>query len=454
MSRILTFLFIAVTLPSICLGAFDADSLFSASVEFADTYFSADQESLFYVYAGGDSEMALAFVDSTNILEYISRNSACFGLSTNLPANCKINYGTSIGSLSGYVGYDERMHTVHIKHITGLDPSTKYYYQAIATDVRDSATYSISTAIDSFTTDAASISSARYIDGTGTFPQTLNSDSTYVLTGDVTVDARAFTFGGNNITLDLNGFTITYDNGSGTVGSPYTAGTVYGIVGLDNVSGTICNGRVVQGQTGSGSISGSVSYVTPIYFVPNQSNQSEIFGLDISWYGSQMSGLYATNGDTEVHHNIFSDRGYDITNRHSLPSAMNRDGAYSSGDTHHNLIKRSRHVGINAPSSGDVSMNEVYVDSWSTNAFCIRPHENTTVSNNFIFGSGYHAIGVGFPIDTNIDSLIVNNNFIFLQGITPATDRENEYGPICSMNGIRLTVEICQRKQMTTIVIR
>ena len=39
-----------------------------------------------------------------------------------------------------------------------------------------------------------------------------SSDTTYILDTDVTVNGTAFVFGGKDITLDLNGHTVTYGN--------------------------------------------------------------------------------------------------------------------------------------------------------------------------------------------------------------------------------------------------
>ncbi len=54
-----------------------------------------------------------------------------------------------------------------------------------------------------------------YLDNSITTPYLLNqANKTYVLTSDITADQTAFVVKGNNITLDLNGHTVTFNNGN------------------------------------------------------------------------------------------------------------------------------------------------------------------------------------------------------------------------------------------------
>jgi hypothetical protein len=100
-----------------------------------------------------------------------------------------------------------------------------------------------------------------------------------------------------------------------------------------------------------------------------------------------------------------------------------------NGRAAYNLVLRARHIGI----SGHLDLigNEVYIDSYATNAFALGPRRNATL--NKIFGTGYHVLGVGWA-----NNLSFTRNFIHLVA-HKQFDRSDEYGIHCSVNGIRST---------------
>ena len=101
------------------------------------------------------------------------------------------------------------------------------------------------------------------INPTDTFPYSLNeAGETYVLHSDITTPGTAFVVNADNITLDLNGKTVTF----GTAGDMYRYGIaippgyhhvnpVWSSSDIPNVSNgkfpTIKNGSIIQGGAGS-----------------------------------------------------------------------------------------------------------------------------------------------------------------------------------------------------------
>ena len=80
----------------------------------------------------------------------VRSSSASVGWSTGEVADSQVNYGTSPGSYTSSTTLDPSMITSHSQGLTGLQPSTTYYYQVISTDrggnTSVSPQYSFSTA--------------------------------------------------------------------------------------------------------------------------------------------------------------------------------------------------------------------------------------------------------------------------------------------------------------------
>jgi len=183
----------------------------------------------------------------------------------------------------------------------------------------------------------------------------------------------------------------------------------------------VFNGVIRQGQNNG---RGSISYgFNPVYVT----GQMELAGLTLEYSGHSVGGLIARYGDMNVHHNVIVDQGTGIDNRHLGIKAIEVKNL--NFPLHHNLIKRCRHQAI-IP-GGAVHSNELYVDSYDTNSFGIKPINQ--VYDNKIFGTGYHMVGVGWG-----SQMTISGNLIHLQCEAPTT-RSAEYGAQSSVNGLRLT---------------
>jgi len=75
--------------------------------------------------------------------------------------------------------------------------------------------------------------------------------------------------------------------------------------------------------------------------VPILFRGTEIAGVNLDYYGTQVIGI---DGECkQVHHNVITDHGETLTNRHQGVQAIS-----VSGDVHHNLIARARAASIRA----------------------------------------------------------------------------------------------------------
>lgn len=393
--------------------------------------------------------------DASGDWVYASRNSACIAFKTTLPCKGHLNWG----STSGYgnaTSVEDRYYFLHVHYITGLSASTTYHYQISAVDENGNV---VATTDRTFTTQ----SGTGWIDVPGALSgptyTLFQPNKTYILTQDIVANTRAFSIVVSGVTLDLNGFTVTYDNGTPAVpsGRPwneyvYVTNSTFGV---HSYSGTgtssnskILNGKIVQGaNNGAGDIGQGFN---PIYINQATSAPWEIAGITAIYAGGSIGGILARFGKCNVHHNAVQDNGTVIDNR---SQAMKAIWCETSDQTvQYNLIKRARHQGINSTGSS-VNYNEIYLDNWATNGFGVLSGNNLASSNsprsmigNLVFGTGYNPVGVAWA-----SRLTCTDNFLYLIADTPS-DRSNEYGTFSSVNGIRLTQYIGSTAVYTDLV--
>ncbi|MEW5745900.1 MAG: hypothetical protein AB1805_10760 [Nitrospirota bacterium] len=260
-----------------------------------------------------------------------------------------------------------------------------------------------------------------------TAPGVLNQSNTeYVLMNDVVANGTAFTIQGSNITLNLNGKKVTYLNAN--------ASTAYGvhIDGYSRSNVAILNGTI---QQGAGSCSGNQNgygcnplYAYETFFI-------EVGGLDITWRAADTGGIYlhwgGSIGGAHVHHNTLNDQGTVVTNRHQGVAAI-RAGTIIGSRIHHNLIKRTRHIGIGLGNSSEAYNNEITIDSCATNSFGVvcGPVSNFVVYHNKIAGMGEHPIGIACLGDQSVTPPAACSNGTIYSNYTETqnTKTSAEYG--------------------------
>ena len=426
-------------------GAYEAFNRFCA------THFSARTTQQISRRFGAD----LKILDD-GAWRHVSAASACIAWRTNLPAKSIVEYGTD-EAYGKATAEPERHFFSHLHYLKDLRPGTTYHYRVVCTDERGRRAVGPDRTLATKPIPGA----VRIPDDLPGPPYTLDRpNTTYLLTRDVTADATAVNIAADGITLDLGGHTLTYDGKAG-VADPSANERVYGWhscqgpCGIRTADGRsrlrILNGTVRQGA-GRGA-SRPAAY-NPLFL--RRPRETEVAGLTVVYSGSQVTGVMVNNayGGVEVHHNVAVDEGTELSNRHSGLDAI----AFGIGKVatvsrcHHNLVKRTRHRGLRVVSNCDVYANEIYVDSYATNAYGIMYYdnrgtsENLSLRDNLIFGTGFHPIGIGSG--QGFAGVKVRGNYIQMQGTEQAWRWRGGQGggdpgaaegaAIYPVNGIRL----------------
>lgn len=229
-------------------------------------------------------------------------------------------------------------------------------------------------------------------------PFTLTQSNTvYQLTTNLTFPGDGIVINASNVTLDMRGFTITYNNSG-------TRSNVHGIkvAGWRRNDVIIVNGRVVEG---AGSCSpdperpyepGTNLYgsaCSPIFV--QEVDGLEIAGLEVVYRAPHTTGLALAGGsNARVHDNTIEDRGNLIQNRHQGVDAIR---SVINSEIYGNYIKNARHEGIRIFYNNNVHHNLIELDSRGTNSYAIYAYGTNTfkVHHNKLIGQGEHPMGIG-----------------------------------------------------------
>ena len=183
-------------------------------------------------------------------------SSCSVGFATNLPAISAIEYGKT-SSYGHLTETSDSYYYRHLHHIRGLKPGVAYHYRIRSQDYNG---IEITSGDYTFTLSEIPVSAIRIPeDMQGAPPYHLTQgNALYVLTCDLTVLTLAVNIKAHNVTIDLDGHTIIYDNAPPKVtGSwwneyAYDEEATFGIrAGLWNFTNTkIFNGIIKQGRNG------------------------------------------------------------------------------------------------------------------------------------------------------------------------------------------------------------
>ena len=390
--------------------------------------FGAEKEPLVYQKSG----RTLKTLDGGS-WRHSSENSATIAWETNLPARGHIEYGeTAVYGKKTLA--DDRHYYLHMLRLRGLRPDVTYHYRTVSVDERGNR---IASPDMTFTTTKIA-GAIRIPDDVEGPPFTLNkAGATYLVTRDIVCPTSAFNITARNIILDLGGHTVTYNENADakeTVGRGYIRYATSAPVGIRVAySGRplklVTNGEIRQGK-GTASGGGGGMRAAPLC----GGAYGEVAGLTLRYHGPQVSGAVGqTRGS--FHHNVIVDEGTKILNRHAGCAASRAPAP----KMHHNLVKRCRHRGFDARSGSEFYNNEIYCDSWDTNASGVMYYnkQNVKCHDNRFFGRGYHFIGVAV-VSKGCRNVDVRDNFIHLVAQKPNV-RSREYGAMSNMNGLRFT---------------
>ena len=390
---------------------------------FCKTEFGAAVEPLTYTMFGDD----LAFLTGTDSQwRHISETSACITFETNLPSKGWIEYGPTMAYGSTTPDPD-RYYYLNIRHLTGLANNTPYHYRFVAQDERGNV---IASEDKTFTT--ATPANVIYVPaGVSGPPYNLSTAGrTYLLTQDLVCNRTAFEVQANDVTLDLGGHTVVYDQENYQVTENYRDTSSIGVRAVSRTGLKVVNGIIKQGLGYNIADDSALGY-SPVTL---WSCTGELAGVSVEYAGAQVTGIRLDSSPMNAHHCVILDRGGDIDNRHLAPTAI-----LNGSSVHHNLVNRHRQMAFSAVNGTVYYNNEIYVDSCATNGcgILVLGKQTGDIFGNRIFGTGYLMIGVS-TAGTNTTDIMVHDNFVHLQATRP-DDRWPEYGAQSGAYCFRIT---------------
>ncbi len=410
------------------------DKVYDIFNRFCIAQFGAEVEPLVREVFGAELKQ---YEDGTWV--HASETSAVVAFQSNLPARSRVAFGPTpaFGQLSDV---RERPFSIHIHHLTGLEPGKTYHWRA---EYEDEAGTKTQGPAATFTT-RQTLAFAPFPGNRPGPPYIIDQPGDYLLTQDVTAPRTAIEIRVGGVTLDLGGHTVTYatevlpDGHFTDKWASYDKTGSFGIK-VNKAQGVrLLNGRIIQGWTGPGKNRGNDESTGFNALYLREVSEIELAGLEIDYNSAQNCGVrFRDTGDRRlVHHNLLRDRGTMIHNRHGSGSAAIDALGTNGADylVHHNLLARTRQNGLRG-SPERIFSNEIYVDSWATNSFGLSVKTGGELHHNRLFATGYHAIAVPWG-----DGIKAHDNFIHMQGINTGKTRWWEgFGDQNSMNGLRHT---------------
>ena len=386
----------------------------------------------------GDLEM----IDS-GFWKFESETSAVVAFETSERATSSLSWGEDTNY--GQQIRSNELHYIHIFYLNNLKKNQVYHLKFSA--VKHDGTQEVeSSDITIQTKDLANAVRVPQDIG-GNPPYILDQTNTYyLLTEDIDADSSAIFFTGEGSTLDLGGHTVIYNEIPLKIPTdqwtPHRNGSSFGIkMRSAGANMKIFNGHIVQGKGNDTSSYVSLGF-NPIYV--SGAENLEIAGLDIKYTGVQITGIYChwPREGYNIHHNVITDSGKYIINRHQQVSAikMNSPGR---GKLNNNLIRRARQTALALGKKSEAYHNEIHIDSYSINSFGVGAKDTSKVYGNKIFGCGDNTCAIattGGTTDTE-----VFDNYIWLQAhsledyLPWLNPEEMESTTTSTMSAIRVT---------------
>lgn len=275
--------------------------------------------------------------------------------------------------------------------------------------------------------------------GTWTTPYSANAANTrYVLQGNVSANSTGINVGASNVIIDLNGYTLTYNQTSQGEGVKLNANNTH--------HHAIINGSIIQGAANSGGsagagsnpvtnvgLSGSEITILSHFFMANVYTKRT--GYDVG--GVLVPGV--TGVGTMIIDSTQED-GYligTLANRHTNLCAAFKVAAKDSGAEYIRVtVKKARHRGIepadNATDSGTPTIirdSRIELNSLDTNAGGIFSWngDNIRAYDNEIILAGNHPIGITFMgQDVTNESMWAYGNWIHGQRTASCGDTSGD----------------------------
>jgi hypothetical protein len=261
-------------------------------------------------------------------------------------------------------------------------------------------------------------------------------NETYVLQNDVSAPDTCFSVEADNVTLDLNGHTITYASKPKDKAVP-----AFGVLAADcwfqPIAGNPCGGSHRNFTVEKGKIvqaSGAPPFSHAIRFgQANDQDHITVHDLDITVSSPDSVAIYAEYlaGGSNIYRNTIHNNVTHITSRSQFRGVSikldSEEKARIPNHIHDNIIIGGAQAGIREvnPAGSLIYNNDISQDATYTNGFCIDAAGN----NIQIYGNYCHPVH-GRGIHVNHGGVSVHNNRID----TVDSDQDEEYGG-CEING-------------------
>jgi hypothetical protein len=403
----------------------DAVKIFN---DFCIEHFGAEKEPLVYEKFGKELKIL-----PEGVWMHASDTSAVIGWDTNLPAKSYVEYGKT-AEYGQRTPEPERHFYVNVRYLRGLERDTTYHYRLVSVDERGNK---VASADKTFTT--ARPEGAIVIPGDMEGPPyVLKEKGTYLLTADIIADGSAFEIRGDDIILDLNGHTVVYNNKSievtGKSFKNWVDKSAFGVLMEKAQNFQLFNGTIRQGAGNDPACGISIGF-SPFHG-EGAGGHKEFAGVTIEFGADQMIGInyHWSRGSTNIHHCVFVDHGSKVSNRHGGGCRAARLDGKQTGEMHHNLVKRTRQMGL--AGADKLYNNEVYVDSFSTNSFALQiAAEGGRGYNNRVFATGFNPYGFGW----GKKDWKAYDNFIHMVGQDTSKRWGERWGDVNMLAGMRVT---------------
>ena len=266
--------------------------------------------------------------------------------------------------------------------------------------------------------------------------------ATYVLTEDIEAKDMAFDIKASNITLDLDGHTVTYNTEYRKVNllKPNTRKIAYGVIlrGAKRGSPRIGNVKVFNGIIRQGTPS---NWCSPIHITG--SGNPELAGLTVETLGDT-AGIYSQWGfaDGRIHHNVLLDNAVTAGGRWN-PRICIYLGAITVKVDHNIFTGTFRLIRVSGGSMGDKGGAEIFENDFYLDSRDSSQNKATAVSigvpagvarHNTIICEGVPSRGIGLGSCGNRYAKVYSNRI----AIRPTRPREGQLSSFDSCVGIVL----------------
>lgn len=310
-----------------------------------------------------------------------------------------------------------------LHRLTGLKPETTYHYRMImVTEAGE-----IASADQTFTTprhDAA----IRFPGSLSGPPYKLDQDGAlYLLTSDITASGTAIEITGDNITLELDGHSVTFGESSGE--------QVFGIIVKNIAMTTVQNGHVIQGNA-AGDYSSCVE--TRWREAP-----LEVFGIttEVHRPNGYPLRLFGSAREAEIHHNHLSSMVTELESRHYPGNDLLRIEGQGPGiNVHDNLLTEGCHRGINL--GGDAAGAEVAYNDIRHHALYVNGYALALSADGGIDVHHNRVTSTGRGVRLSSDGATYRDNWMDLKGHMTLSDLPANTYPfkerLIELHGIKL----------------